>query len=143
MGPSARKAPPLTRGRMAALSGCNAETIRYYERIGLMPDPGRTAAGYRIYEESHLKRISFIRRLRSLGFTLDEIRRFLALVDAEAYTCKEVLAISREHIDVIRAKISDLERMKNSLEELVEQCTGDEVPNCPIVDQLYDAKRPD
>ena len=84
------RARPLTRGAVAARTGVNIETVRYYERIGLLPPPPRTAGGHRIYGEELLKRLTFIRRSRDLGFTLDEIRGLLRLVDGGDYTCADI-----------------------------------------------------
>ena len=81
----------LSRGALAKFSGVNGETIRYYEKIGLMPHPIRSSGGHRIYDQSHLKRLSFVRRTRKLGFTLREIRALLELVDGDEYTCAEVM----------------------------------------------------
>ena len=127
----------MTRGQLAAQTGCNGETIRYYEEIGLMPDPTRTAAGYRIYNETHLRRLSFIRRLRALGFTLQEVRSLLGLVDSDAYTCGEVHAITIEHLAMVHKKLSDLRKMERSLHQLAAKCSDDDVPECPIIDDLY------
>ena len=127
----------MTRGQLAAQTDCNGETIRYYEKIGLMPDPTRTAAGYRIYREAHLRRLSFIMRLRALGFTLKEVRSLLGLVDSDAYTCGEVHAITTEHLAIVRQKLADLKKMERSLDKLAAKCTGDDVPACPIIDDLY------
>ena len=77
----------LTRGVLSARTGINIETIRYYERVGLMPEPPRSGGGHRIYEEEHLKRLTFIRRSRELGFTIKEVRGLLRLVDGGDYTC--------------------------------------------------------
>ena len=85
---SAREA--LTRGALAARTGCNIETIRYYERIGLLPPPPRSAGGHRLYGRDLVKRLTFVRRSRDLGFTLKEIRELLRLVDGGTYTCGEV-----------------------------------------------------
>ena len=127
----------MTRGQLATQTGCNGETIRYYEKIRLMPDPTRTAAGYRIYNEAHLRRLSFIMRLRALGFTLEEVRSLLGLVDSHAFTCGEVHAITIEHLAVVRQKLADLEKMERSLDKLAAKCSGDAVPECPIIDDLY------
>ncbi len=127
----------MTRGQLAAQTGCNGETIRYYEKIRLMPDPTRTAAGYRIYNEAHLRRLSFIMRLRALGFTLEEVRSLLGLVDSHAYTCGEVHAITIGHLAIVRQKLADLEKMERSLDKLAAKCTDDNVPACPIIDDLY------
>ncbi|MDH3920601.1 MAG: MerR family transcriptional regulator, partial [Rhodospirillales bacterium] len=89
---------PLTIGALSKNTGCNIETIRYYERIGLLPAPPRSAGGHRLYGEVLLKRLTFIRRGRELGFTLDDIRGLLGLVDGGAYTCAEVKALTLDHL---------------------------------------------
>jgi MerR family mercuric resistance operon transcriptional regulator len=78
--------PTMTIGPLSEKTGCNIETIRYYERIGMMPKPPRTAGGHRVYREEHLKRLTFIRRSRELGFTLDQVRNLLLLVDGDDFT---------------------------------------------------------
>jgi MerR family mercuric resistance operon transcriptional regulator len=98
-------------GNLSKQSGVNIETIRYYEKIGVMPAPGRNAGGFRIYEPDHLKRLSFVRRGRQLGFSLDEIRSLLRLVDGHGYTCAEVHALMLSHLAEIRRKIRDLRRL--------------------------------
>ncbi len=128
---------PLTRGAVAARTGCNIETIRYYERIGLLPEPPRTEGGHRIYGEDLVKRLIFIRRSRELGFTLEEVRGLLRLVDGGAYTCAEVKAVTLDHLGTVRAKIADLRTIEKVLKDMVSQCEGDAVPECPIVDALF------
>jgi len=127
----------LSRGSLAKSSGVNGETIRYYEKIGLMPDPMRSAGGHRIYEKSHLKRLSFIRRTRELGFTLKEVRGLLELVDGGDYTCAEVRDRTFIHVNDVAQKIHDLQTMQRTLESMASKCDGDQVPNCPIVDALF------
>lgn len=129
----------LTRGKLAAATGCNIETIRYYEKIALLPEPSRTASGYRIYGEGDIKRLGFIRKLRALGFSLDETRGLLTLVDGHDYTCGDVRAIAVAHIDTIRAKIADLKKMESTLDDMARACSGGDVPECPIIDDLYGA----
>lgn len=129
----------LTRGKLAKATGCHIETIRYYEKIALLPPPSRTASGYRIYSNEDVKRLGFIRRLRALGFTLDETRGLLTLVDGHDYTCGDVHAIAVTHIDNIRAKITDLKRMETTLGDMARACSGGDVPECPIIDDLLAA----
>jgi MerR family mercuric resistance operon transcriptional regulator len=117
----------------------NIETIRYYEKIGVMPAPGRSAGGFRIYEPDHLKRLSFVRRGRQLGFSLDEIRNLLRLVDGHSHTCAEVHALMLSHLAEIRRKIRDLRRLQRAMAEMAARCSGESVPECPIVDALFDA----
>jgi MerR family transcriptional regulator, mercuric resistance operon regulatory protein len=128
----------LTRGELAAATGCNIETIRYYEQIGLLPPPPRSQGGRRLYGEDLRRRLGFVRRSRDLGFTLDETRGLLRLVDGGAYTCAQVEALAREHVRAIQRKISDLRKLKRALEEMASQCSGGTLPACPIIDALFD-----
>jgi MerR family mercuric resistance operon transcriptional regulator len=125
-------------GRLGTRAGVNLETVRYYERIGLMPRPPRTRGGHRVYDGLHLKRLGFIRRCRELGFSLDEVRTLLRLVDGGDYTCAEVRALTLVHLAEMRRKISDLRRLARSLQDMADQCTGNNVPECPILDVLWD-----
>ena len=127
----------LSRGMLAQRSGVNGETIRYYEKIGLMPDPMRTSGGHRIYRQPHLKRLSFIRRTRELGFTLEEVRGLLGLVDGGDYTCAEVRDRTLSHLDDVAQKIHDLQKMQRTLRSMASKCDGGLVPDCPIVDALF------
>ena len=127
----------LSRGTLAKQSGVNSETIRYYEKIGLMPDPMRSSGGHRVYEQPHLKRLSFIRRTRELGFTLEEVRGLLGLVDGGGYTCAEVRNRTISHLDDVAQKIRDLQKMQRTLKSMAAKCDGGLVPDCPIVDALF------
>ena len=131
-----RKVSVLRRSDLARLTGCNLETIRYYENIGIMPDPPRTAKNYRAYDDTHVARLRFVMRSRDLGFTLEEIRDLLGLVDGRAGTCADVQAMATRHIESVRAKIVDLRRIETVLTETVSQCTGDDVPECAVIDAL-------
>lgn len=130
----------LTRGALAALTGCNIETIRYYEQIGLLPPPPRTAGGHRLYGQDLLKRLNFIRRSRELGFTLEEIRQLLRMVDGDKYTCKQVEAMALDHVRDIQRKISDMRKLKNVLETMASKCRGGKIPECPVIEALFDAR---
>ncbi len=127
----------LTRGEVSERTGCNIETVRYYERIGLLPPPPRSKGGHRIYDRDHLKRLNFICRSRELGFTLKQVRGLLRLVDGGSYTCAEVKALTLDHVAEVRRKVADLRRMERVLKEMAAQCDGGEVPQCPIIDALY------
>lgn len=126
----------LLRAELARLTGCNLETIRYYEKIGLMPDPPRTAARYRVYDEDHLSRLQFILRARELGFTIEEIRGFLDLVGEGDQTCAEIKERTERHLTDVRAKIADLKRIEKILASTAAQCSGDDVPECPVLEAL-------
>jgi len=118
-------------------AGVNLETVRYYERIGLMPRTHRTPGRHRNYEGEHVRRLSFIRRSRELGFTLAEVRELLRLVDARRYTCAQVQRIAVRHIADIRQKRADLRRLERVLAGMAAKCKGGQVPECPIVDALF------
>ena len=127
---------PLRRGELALRTGCNLETIRYYEKIGLLPAPSRTRNGHRAYDAAHEQRLRFILRGRALGFDIVEIRGLLAPRDGGHQTCAEVKARTDRHLTDIHAKIADLQRMARVLTRTAAQCSGDMVPECPIIDAL-------
>ena len=126
----------FSRGTLAQYSGVNSETIRYYEKISLLPKPDRSAGGHRVYDEGDLRRVSFIRRCREMGFSLKEIRGLLSLVDGEQLSCKRVKSIADGHIIDIREKIADLRKIERTLSKLSASCSGNETPECPIMDAL-------
>ncbi len=124
-------------GKVAKLTDCNIETIRYYEREELLTEPPRTDGGHRTYSYQHVQRLMFIRRSRELGFSMKEIRQLLSLVDGELISCELVKDIAEIHRKKILSKITDLRKMERSLKELSSQCSGEDVPNCPIIDVLW------
>jgi len=126
----------IRRADLARLTGCNLETIRYYENIGIMPDPLRSAKNYRMYDQTHVARLGFVMRARDLGFALDEIRDLLGLVDGGMQTCGEVQAVASRHLENVRAKIADMNRIERVLSETVAQCSGEQVPECAVIDAL-------
>ena len=129
----------IRRGDLARATGCNLETIRYYEKIGIMPDPPRSAKGYRSYDEAHVKRLKFVMRSRDLGFSLEEVRGLLGLVDDKSRTCAEIQSIAEDHLTDVQAKIADLQRIERVLSDTVARCTGDAAPECAVIDALLDA----
>ena len=129
----------LSIGKVAARTGCNIETIRFYEKQGLLTVPDRTEGGHRIYSGDQVKRLIFIRRCRELGFSMETIRQFLSIVDADRISCKRVKRITDDHIRDIRLKIKDLKKMEDTLSELSRLCSGREVPDCPIIDALQNS----
>lgn len=126
-----------TRGTLAKEAGVNLETIRFYEKIGLMPDPPRTPSGYRTYNKVHLKRLKFIRRTRELGFSNQEVKGLLDMVDG-TYACDDVKALALNNVAIIENKIVDLDRMKEALAGLASECRGGQTPECAIIDRLFD-----
>ena len=125
-------------GRLAYETNCQIETIRYYERIGVLARAARAANNYRVYDDSHRRRLLFIRRMRDLGFSLDEVRVLLGMIDGGSYTCAEVQSVGQQHLDAVREKISDLRRVETALEGLVDGCNGNETPDCSMLEVLFE-----
>jgi len=123
-------------GKLAALGGCSAETIRYYEKENLLPEPHRLENGYRDYSTDHLKWLQFILRSRKLGFTQTQVRQLVTLSDLESDICDDVHELVLTHLDDVQAKITDLNKMKASLEHLEEKCRKDTLHSCPVIDEL-------
>lgn len=130
--------PKMFIGVLSKRTGCNIETIRFYERIGVMPKPPRTEGGHRVYTEDHFKRLTFIRRSRQLGFSLDTVRALLGLADGEGRTCKDVERIANRHLREVRAKLDDLAIMDEVLSEMVSRCAGGTKPECPLIEALFE-----
>lgn len=128
----------MQRAALARATGCNLETIRYYETVGVMPDPPRDPNGYRSYGEDHVRRLRFVMRARDLGFSLEEIRGLLSLVDSRSQTCAEVANVAAAHLNDVRDKIADLQRIEKALSDAVAKCSGTDVPDCPVLDALLD-----
>ena len=126
----------VKRGELARRSGCNLETIRYYEDIKLMPEPERTEAGHRLYSIGDQRRLRFILRSRELGFSIDEIRSLLSMVDSGAYTCGEIHALTQEHLKSVSKKIADLKKLQRTLKTISNDCAAGDEPDCPIVETL-------
>jgi MerR family mercuric resistance operon transcriptional regulator len=127
----------LTIGRLASSSGVNLETIRYYERIGLMPEPGRSQGGHRLYQDAHQRGLRFIRRSRDLGFGIDAIRALLGLAEPGRRSCGEVRTIAEAHLLGVRARIADLVRLECVLAETVARCGAPgATPCCPVLEVL-------
>lgn len=123
-------------GQAGAASGCHLETVRYYERIGLLPKPTRTPSGYRDYRPADVDRLRFITRGRDLGFSLDEIRSLLQLAENAELSCQEVDLMARRHLRNIQAKLKDLHRMASELERTIRNCRGGERGQCTILETL-------
>ncbi len=130
--PSSR---PLRRGELAAACGCNLETIRYYESIGLLPAPPRTQGRHRLYDADLAKRLRFILRGRELGFSIDEIRTLLGLAEGGG-KCADVYALTMQHQAVVRRKIADLRKLERILSKTAARCARDASPDCPIIEAL-------
>ena len=132
--PKITKARGYAIGQMSRETGVNIETIRYYERISLMPKPDRTTGGNRQYNHDQLKRLYFIRRARGLGFSLEEIRGLFEMVDRKDFTCSEVHDLTVDHLASVRDKIANLNKLEKGM---VAECGKGDVPKCPILDTLF------
>ena len=131
------RSPEIQIGELSKRTGCNIETIRYYERISLLPAPPRSAGRYRIYDNADVRRLAFIRRARELGFTLDQVRALLALSENDRQgACTEVRELAARHLGEVRAKIADLRAMERVLADAVKRCAAAELSACPIIDAL-------
>ena len=126
----------FTRGDLARATACHIETIRYYEKAGLLPDPGRSGAGYRIYSAAHVRRLRFILRARELGFPMEDIRGLMGLGDGTAPTCAEVKERTERHLADVRQRIADLRRIEAVLSATASRCSGAEIPDCPVLDAI-------
>ena len=128
--------PVFTIGKLAAISGVNLETIRYFERIGLLARPERSTGGHRLFSAPHLARLNFIRRAREMGFSQKEVRALLSLSDGGLASCGEVKALAENHLMAIRRKISGLKRLEILLSSTAAQCTGGKAPKCPVIEAI-------
>lgn len=123
-------------GDLSRRTGVNIETIRYFEKVGLLETPARTHGGHRVYGGQHLRALSFIRRARELGFTPDEVRAILKLGGPGEACCDEVREIAVQHLETVRLKMADLAKLERLLASTVERCSGGHVPECAIIDML-------
>lgn len=125
-------------GKMSRQTGVNIETIRYYERIGVLPRPDRTEGGNRQYNHDQLKRLFFVKRCRGLGFSLDEIRALLEMVDRRDFTCNDVHTMTIDHLASVRRKLQDLKKLERALTKMADECSRGDVPECPVIDTLFE-----
>lgn len=129
----------LTIGAVSKSTGCNIETMRYYERIGLVRQPPRTGGGHRVYGPDHVKELVFVLRCRELGFSIGEIRSLLRLAEGHEGTCEDVREIALDHADDVRRKVKDLRKMERRLRDMASKCSGGKspIPRCHIIETLY------
>jgi MerR family mercuric resistance operon transcriptional regulator len=136
----AEKLEGMLIGELSRLTGVNIETIRYYEKIKMLQAPPRTEGGHRIYGPIETRMLAFIRRARELGFSLDEIRALLDLGGPGTASCADVRKVATRHLDDIRAKIGDLKKLERLLARTIARCSGNRVPDCPVLD-ILDVRR--
>jgi len=128
----------FTIGRLARETGCKVQTIRYYEQIGVMPQPTRTAGNQRRYGPNHVARLAFIRHGRELGFPLDAIRVFLSLADEPDRSCEAADRMARTQLQAVESRINRLQALKLELERMIEQCQGGRIAECRVIEVLAD-----
>lgn len=126
----------IARGELAKRTGVNAETIRYFERIGILDAPQRTEGGHRVYDQGHVRALGFIRRARGLGFTPAEVRAIVDLGGPGKATCAEVREIASHHLEHVRAKITDLVEIERLLAMTIEHCSGRPDAECAVIDMI-------
>lgn len=126
-------------GQLAREANCKVETVHYYEKIGLIPEPPRTIGGHRVYALSHVKRLNFIRRSRDLGFRIEQVKDLLKFIDEPDHYCGEVKEMAIQQAKLVQDKIDDLQRLQSALNEMVTQCksSNNSIDDCPIVDALF------
>ena len=130
------RARPLLIGELADRTGVNIETIRYYERVGLLPPPPRTQGKHRAYDERHAQRLAFIRRSRELGFSINDIRALLQLADQDGLACTAAKEVTLRHLADVRGKITSLRKLERALKGMADACTPGKQISCPIIETL-------
>jgi len=125
-------------GHLSRQTGCKVTTIRYYEKIGLLPEPGRSDRNTRVYEQAHLDRLAFIRHCRELGFAQEAVRELLELTDHPDQSCEAVTAIATTHLETVNQRIAKLTALKSELEHMIATCRGGQIGECRIVETLAD-----
>ena len=124
-------------GELARRTGCKPETVRWYERVRLLPAPRRSAGRFRRYDAAAARRLGFVRRARALGFTLDQIRALLALAEQGRDGCAAARRLGTEHLGEVRDKIRDLRAMERALAVTVRRCAAGATPGCAVIDALF------
>lgn len=127
---------PQTIGELARRAGCKVQTIRYYESVGLMPPPARSAGNQRLYDRADVDRLGFIRHGRELGFSLTAIRELLALADDPEHSCTEADRIAKLRLVEVEGRIVRLEALRRELRRMIRQCRGDRIADCRVIEVL-------
>ena len=128
----------VTIGRAAERAGCKVQTVRYYEQIGILPEPVRTTGNQRLYSDTHLQRLVFIRHAREMGFSLGAIRDLLSLADDPERSCDAADAIAREQLEQVNRRVTHLKALKQELERMIKQCRGGVIADCRVIEVLGD-----
>ena len=123
-------------GEVAKASGVNAKLIRHYESTGIIPKASRSSSGYRVYSESDVQTLAFVKRARGLGFSMKEIKKLLSLWRNRTRASADVKQLALRHVEEMEIKIRELQAMVNTLTHLARHCQGDDRPDCPILENL-------
>ncbi|MDT7531210.1 helix-turn-helix domain-containing protein [Sphingopyxis sp. SE2] len=134
--------PRFTIGVLSRRTGCNIETIRYYEKVGIIPHPARSEGGHRLYGTGHLKRLAFVIKARALGFGLSEVKALLRLVDERDRPCDEAREMAAAHLQDVKAKLSDLRAMAAVLKDMIVRCQTEQSTECPLIERMFDGPGP-
>lgn len=132
--------PRLTIGELSRRTGSNPETVRYYERIGLLPEPARSQGGHRLYGLGHLKRLGFVRHARELGFTVESVRELLRLAERDR-PCADARSVAGAHLLEVQEKLAALRTMERVLQDMVARCDAEQAPECPLIEALFEEGR--
>jgi MerR family transcriptional regulator, mercuric resistance operon regulatory protein len=133
--------PGFTIGRFASTTGCSADTIRYYERIGLLAKPARSGGGHRLYDASHVRDLIFVMRCRNLGFPLDKVRQLKAMSGDTRYSCDDIRSFAAQHLIDIRSKLKQLQELQDTLIALTGYCEGGSTSSCGLLKRLQAVDR--
>ncbi|MEQ9190960.1 MAG: helix-turn-helix domain-containing protein [Alphaproteobacteria bacterium] len=128
----------LTIGHLSRKTGCKVQTIRYYEQIGLMPEPERSSGNQRLYNRAHLNRLAFVRHSRELGFPLEAIRQLLSLADTPCQSCESADAIAQAQLIQVQRRIARLHSLEAELTRMIKQCKGGDISECRVITVLAD-----
>lgn len=128
----------FTIGHVARSTGCKVQTIRYYEEIGLLPPPDRSAGNQRLYTRAQVDRLAFIRHARDLGFSIEAIRELLQMADRPDMPCDEADAIALRHLQDVKARIARMQALQAELERMLKQCAGGVISDCRVIEVLGD-----
>ncbi|MDR6775587.1 helix-turn-helix domain-containing protein [Azospirillum sp. BE72] len=126
----------LSIGELGKATSTKTETIRFYEKVGILPEPARTSGNYRSYSEEYVRRLTFVRKARNLGFPLETVRALLDLTDQPDRPCAEVDKLVIGQLHEVERKLADLERLREELAQMVQRCRGGSVSDCRIIEAL-------
>jgi DNA-binding transcriptional MerR regulator len=134
--------PAFSIGDLAIRAGTKVETIRYYEKVGILPSPARTSGNHRVYTQAHADRLAFVRHSRELGFPIDTIRTMLTMADDPGRSCATVDTIARDHLAAVRSRINRLQALEAELARMLDECKRGCVADCRVIEVLADHSHP-